>query len=211
MYPDFKKVTTYKDGPVQTSTGTQPVKQLRPCFVDPVNFCYCAGTACEHNPIKMENETEVLRISGNVTVPKEDIVDFKSALDHLFKEWAALGVHWSGNVVPQDDDTGMRLYRVEEVEAKDKQISIWISAYHDLAEQSKANDKLTLSLSEELAQERESKKRWVDAYIRLEKQSSGRGYDIDTLQKEKLALEKRLELAENNRWRTFIKWWKELN
>jgi hypothetical protein len=32
------------------------------------------------------------------------------------------------------------------------------------------------------------------------------GLQSDTIQ----ALEKRLELAENNRWRTFIKWWKGL-
>jgi hypothetical protein len=158
----------------------------------------------------MTNETEVLRISGNVTVPKEDIVDFKSALDHLFKEWAALGVHWSGNVVPQDDETGMRLYRVEEVEGLRQLEEVWRNAYNKQIDEREANDKLTLSLSEELAQEREKYYKLYKSFVLLDdkcvSQDRTIGLQSDTIQ----ALEKRLELAENNRWRTFIKWWKGL-
>jgi hypothetical protein len=202
MYPDFKKVTTYKEVSVQTSTGTQPVKQLRPCFVNPDNFCYCSGTACEHKPMKMENETEVLRIEGNVTVPKR-----ANNLAHLFekflKDW---GYTWSGSIVPQDDESGMRLYRVEEVDGLKDQIETWKKIGKEYAEKEAKNNEAFLSLSEELAQEREMKERYEHA-LQLEAVITDSQREAIKDQYDEIkVLKKRLELKENGRWRTFIKW-----
>jgi hypothetical protein len=60
-------------------------------------------------------ETEVLRISGNVTVPFGEFVSFEKA----FKEFTRQNkdrFSFTGNIVKEPDSTGMRLYRVEEVE-----------------------------------------------------------------------------------------------
>jgi coenzyme F420-reducing hydrogenase alpha subunit len=154
-------------------------------------------------------ETEALRISGNVTVPKgqtfpkEFEVDFNAFIrtrDYQF----------SGSIVPQDDETGMRLYRVEEVAKLNVQIKLYEERIANLIEKESQNNKTFVHLSEELAQEREKYYKLYKSFILLDdkcvSQDRTIGLQSDTIQ----ALEKRLELAENNRWRTFIKWWKGL-
>jgi hypothetical protein len=102
----------------------------------------------------MTNETEVLRIEGNVILPqgytqKDFEVDFNTFLIE-----AGIILQWSGNIVPQDSPTGMRLYRVEDIEKKDKEIKALEEALLEERNTAIENDKAFLSLSEELAQER---------------------------------------------------------
>jgi hypothetical protein len=160
-----------------------------------------------NTPESMTNETEVLRIEGNVTVPKFQATALKS----IFESWIAYNEFlWSGNIVPQDSPTGMRLYRVEEVEGYKEKIITIEGLLLDERVVNKENDKLTLSLSEELSKEREALNRYREAYALAFNQNTT---NVETINDQALkiqALEKRLELAENNRWRTFIKWWNNL-
>jgi hypothetical protein len=110
-----------------------------------------------NTPESMTNETEVLRIEGNVTVPKFQATALKS----IFESWIAYNEFlWSGNIVPQDSPTGMRLYRVEEVEGYKEKIITIEGLLLDERVVNKENDKLTLSLSEELSKEREALNRY---------------------------------------------------
>jgi hypothetical protein len=152
-------------------------------------------------------ETEVLRISGNVTVPKGQLENYRNSFIKFCDEYS-LGC--AVNIVPQDDESGMRLYVVAEVELYKQ----WIKDLQAVIEKHKLteieNDKLTLSLSEELAQERERSKRGDKALELLDEMYGLRLIRLEAQSKRIQALEKRLKLKENNRWRTFIKWWKEL-
>jgi hypothetical protein len=111
------------------------------------------------------NETEVLRISGNVTVPKFQDPAFKS----MFESWIAYNeFQFAGNIVPQDDPSGMRLYRVEDVEAYQRLNHNYEEQIIKLNKTKSENDKLTLSLSEELAQEREKYYILKNAYEKID-------------------------------------------
>lgn len=149
-------------------------------------------------------ETEVLRIEGNVTVPKG--IDRNLIRSMIL----SVGYEWSGNITDQDSPTGMRLYRVEEVEGFKNEIAHLWTVINQLNGTAEANDKAFLSLSEELKQEKNNRRDWEKAFDLLEQkcinQSKIIGIQSDTI----TALEKRLEQAEQTRWRTFTKWWKEL-
>jgi rRNA pseudouridine-1189 N-methylase Emg1 (Nep1/Mra1 family) len=146
-------------------------------------------------------ETEVLRISGNVTVPKR-----ANNLAHLFekflKDW---GYTWSGSIVPQDDDTGMRLYRVEEVEAKDEKIAALWKSIETYQEKEKREHQAFLDMTKSYEFERQERNR-IDDILRDE--------SWKLREAEKRILEKDLIIQslrnKETRWRTFIKWWKEL-
>jgi DNA-binding transcriptional MerR regulator len=135
-------------------------------------------------------ETEVLRISGNVTVPKR-----ANNLAHLFekflKDW---GYTWSGSIVPQDSPTGMRLYRVEEVERLKTINEGYDLVIQEFQDKNAANNKLTLSLSEELKATNLSLGMYKHALSESQKESR---QQIFTMTQENTALNKRLELAEN--------------
>jgi coenzyme F420-reducing hydrogenase alpha subunit len=155
----------------------------------------------------MTNETEVLRISGNVTIDKG--YSFSDSFYEYLMNSDSVHSH-AVNVVPQDDESGMRLYRVEEVEDLKKQVHIFESLARHNQTMFEAGHNAFLSLSEELAQERERSKRGDKALELLDEMYGLRLIRLEAQSKRIQALQKRLELAENNRWRTFIKWWKEL-
>jgi hypothetical protein len=151
----------------------------------------------------MENETEVLRISGNVTVPKDHKEIFKNDFDEFLLRRMFT---WSGSIVPQDDESGMRLYRVEEVEEIKRERKQFYELAGSLDELNKSNHKVFLSLSEELAKEREMKERYEHA-LQLEAVITDSQREAIKDQYDEIkVLKKRLELKENGRWRTFIKW-----
>lgn len=140
------------------------------------------------------NETEVLRIEGNVTVPKELKSELAEGIDRQIKVWDKLGIHWSGNIVPQDSPTGMRLYRVEEVEelrADVKELTEIIE-WKNLVDSE--NDKAFLSLSEELAQEKISRK---NQYVMLSEEITKLYYDKQSLLKIISSLELRLKVKDS--------------
>jgi hypothetical protein len=152
-------------------------------------------------------DTEVLRISGNVTIPKGDKSDFEDAFKILLKEW---DYNWLGEIIPQDDPSGMRLYKVEDIELVKEQLQ----AYWKLADEWKIkeaeNNRLTISISEELAQERE---RLTRAQVMLYKKDSKLAAVYEALYQKDLII-KSLRNKENG-WNTFIKWckglWKKIN
>jgi hypothetical protein len=190
-----------------SNTPETEVKHLRACFVNNTEFCYCRGTACEHNPINMTNETEVLRIEGNVTVPKGSSFDF---MDAFYLQMKDRDCSFSGSIVPQDSPTGMRLYRVEDIENLRKENTYLNKSLLELTETKQANQDEFLSLSEELAQDRERSKRGDKALELLDVMYESQKQTIAELRFRLRALNNRLENKENTRWRTFIKWWKEL-
>lgn len=156
----------------------------------------------------MTNETEVLRISGNVTVPKGDEQTLKFIFNRMMNDRKYV---WEGNIVPQDDESGMRLYVVAEVDMYKQ----WIKDLQAVIEKHKLteieNDKLTLSLSEELTAVKAGREGYKQAYERVEKELLE--YRIKQQQSQDANLIGIWNLKERNkesRWRTFIKWWKEL-
>jgi len=151
----------------------------------------------------MTNKTEVLRISGNVRLETEDVQIFKLSFYELIEKFEG---NFAGSIVPQDDPSGMRLYRVEDVEAYQRLNHNYEEQIINLNKTKSENDKLTLSLSEELAQEKISRK---NQYVMLSDEITRLYYDKQSLLKIISSLELRLRSKES-RWRTFIKWWKEL-
>lgn len=149
-------------------------------------------------------ETEVIRIEGNVTIVKGDLNVFKE----MFKCFTFRNKYqWSGSIVPQDDETGMRLYPVEVVESYQRLNRDYELQILQLRQTKSENDKAFLSLSEELSKERESKE--FDRQLDLAIIQGQKEVIIDQYNKIK-ALKKRLESKENTCCRTFTKWWKEL-
>jgi hypothetical protein len=152
----------------------------------------------------MTNETEVLRIEGNVTVPKR-----ANNLAHLFekflKDW---GYTWSGSIVPQDDESGMRLYRVEEVDGLKDQIETWKKIGKEYAEKEAKNNEAFLSLSEELAQEREKYQILKNAYEKIDNDLQDFKYALAVNVEEMKVKDLVIYSLRNKetRWRTFIKW-----
>jgi hypothetical protein len=150
-------------------------------------------------------ETEVLRISGNVTVDKTEVEAFSEAIRATIGDWALSS---SVNIVPQDDPSGMRLYRVEEVEAKDKQISVLQRSVLDWQITNDENQKLFKKLSEELAQEREKYHILKNAYEKIDDDLQDFKYALAVNVEEMKVKDLVIHSLRNkeSRWRTFIKW-----
>jgi hypothetical protein len=158
----------------------------------------------------MTNETEVLRIEGNVRLKKEHIDYFISDLPRYIAEfWES---EWSGSIVPQDSPTGMRLYRVEDIENLRKENTYLNKSLLELTETKQANQDEFLSLSEELSKERESKERWKGIAKNIFKTNANKDSQIATLKEACKTKDLVIYSLRNkeSRWRTFIKWWKEL-
>jgi hypothetical protein len=156
----------------------------------------------------MTNETEVLRISGNVTVPKGEKTIFKNNFSAFL---ISRGLPWAGEITDQTDIHGMRLYRVEDVEAYQRLNHNYEEQIIKLNKTKCENDKLTLSLSEELAQERErigNKDFYINHLEDVNTELMEENNDL-----KQLLVTKTIELRQRvkeSRWRTFIKWWKGL-
>lgn len=143
----------------------------------------------------MSQETEVVRIEGNVTIPKE--IDFSVEFE-LFRNLR--GYQWNGNIVPFEDPTGFALYKVEEVENYKREIDAYIDILNEKDEKERANKEAFKKLAEELAQERESVQRWKDSYEQSMKIRDSQRNTIKVLNREKTALEKRVELHPKINW-----------
>jgi hypothetical protein len=154
-------------------------------------------------------ETEVLRISGNVMLlPGEDVETAKHNIEWFLKQNST---NWSGSIVPQDDPSGMRLYPVEEVEGYKFQIAQLVKMVDSLQMAEANNDINLLTVSEELAQERD-KNRSLTNYSNRILMELGE-YRIKKQQTENenlIGIYDLRERTKNTRWRTIIKWWKEL-
>jgi hypothetical protein len=158
----------------------------------------------------MTNETEVLRIEGNVRLKKEHIDYFISDLPRYIAEfWES---EWSGSIVPQDSPTGMRLYRVEDIENLRKENTYLNKSLLELTETKQANQDEFLSLSEELSKERESLNRFKSAYNLMERKlnDAEKSRDFWKLWYTEACSELQSLRNKETRWRTFIKWWKKL-
>jgi hypothetical protein len=159
-------------------------------------------------------DTEVLRISGNVTLPKGDKSDFEDAFKILLKEW---DYNWLGEIIPQDDPSGMRLYKVEDIELVKEQLQ----AYWKLADEWKIkeaeNNRLTISLSEELEQERKKYEILKNAYDKVDDELSDYKYALQSVERDSYQKDLVIKSLRNkeNGWKTFIKWckglWKKIN
>jgi DNA-binding transcriptional MerR regulator len=154
-------------------------------------------------------DTEVYRIEGIVNVDKDCVQSFKDDISKYLNESGWIYAH-TVNIVPQDSETGMRLYKVEDIEAYKGIIAKLESACHNYEEAGKINDKLFKSLSEELAQERERLERLKKAYDLVNTMYEARGLTNNNLIKEIQALETRLRISESRPWNKFIKWCKRV-
>lgn len=148
----------------------------------------------------MKTETEVLRIEGNLVISKEIHGKFRFEFINLLSK---LDIEWVGSIVPHDSPTGMRLYRVEDIEALDSKLKEYYVLVDVMKMQKESNDRLVLSLSEELTKERERSQQNEQMIIT---QINA----IRNLENDITILKFKLRMAEQTRWRTFTKWWKEL-
>lgn len=136
-------------------------------------------------------ETEVLRIEGNVIVPKDYIIPLKAAFESMIESYKAT---WSGNITDQDSPTGMRLYRVEEVEGYKKQTATAEKIISNMLNDEAENHEAFKDLAEQLRHEQEAKKQFIELYERSKKVF----YDgVHRLTMENIALKKRLELKDS--------------
>lgn len=136
-------------------------------------------------------ETEVLRIEGNVTVEAEDVQVFKLNFYELIEKFAGT---FAGNITDQDSPTGMRLYRVEEVEEIKRERDGFYELSKSLDEINKSNDKAYSDLAGQLAKE---KKRSKDLYTILSDENASKFNEILKLMEKIEALELRLRVKDS--------------
>jgi hypothetical protein len=150
-------------------------------------------------------DTEVLRIEGNVTVLKGEAFAF----ERDFKAFLEFKYSWAGTVVPQDSETGMRLYKVEDIEKYKERIGKLEDGLSRLLQKSNENNDKFKSLSEELEQERKR-----SGQLSVENENYVSTVDwwkkvYEETVKEKDLIIQSLRNKENG-WKTFIKWCKGL-
>jgi FMN phosphatase YigB (HAD superfamily) len=153
-------------------------------------------------------DTEVLRIEGNVTVPKGEVSLFQNEFNHIIKIW---GFQFAGTVVPQDSETGMVLIAKKDIEAYRGLIKQLEKEIEQLQKTDADNDINLLTLSEELAHVKAGREGYKQAYERSEMELlKYRVKEAESYEQSKQNVSALKERVGEPWLKTFIKWCKRV-
>jgi hypothetical protein len=146
-----------------------------------------------------------IRIDGVITLTSELI-----SLDVLKKRFANWldEAQFSGKIEPLNPDSESYMVSVERhvLEGKNAQIENYEKAVKAFQMEELLNDQAYKDLAEKLSKAEEERDNYVRAYSLAQAQLKSYRNENMELSRENIALEKRLELKESTRWKTFIKW-----